>query len=368
MFKYLHSVFLLVLLLVAQTTTNNAQITITASDILNQNSPGTTHTLSSDTTTKQINIGSKGSSSWDFSNLVQNVTYTLTSVAPGTTPYDTAFPNANIVFHYNLNYMGVPAESWMYDRLDGDYYSLGIVSQGSQDSNHIVSKIKNTPPAISIKLPATMGTSWTQNYSEVMDILLNNFPFQQNTSRVITNYAVDGYGTAKMPDGKSISVLRIKSDQKTYTKSSYGPNENYSRMVSYMFYSNTGSFVSVIAADTTEPDNGVIKVSEVGWAQYSAPTAVDNETTAPVSFSLQQNYPNPFNPSTLISYSIAEDSFVELKIYDSIGKEVYTLVNQSQKKGEYSLRFNAGSLPSGIYLARIKAGSFTKAVKMLLLK
>ena len=88
----------------------------------------------------------------------------------------------------------------------------------------------------------------------------------------------------------------------------------------------------------------------------------------PTSYKLLQNYPNPFNPSTKIEYSIPEESFVTLKVYNLIGQEVATLVNKHQKAGTYQSDFNAEGLQSGIYVARLSAGDFSKSVKMTFLK
>lgn len=88
----------------------------------------------------------------------------------------------------------------------------------------------------------------------------------------------------------------------------------------------------------------------------------------PTSYELIQNYPNPFNPSTKIEYSIPEESFVELKVYNLIGQEIASLVNQQQKVGTYRANFNATGMQSGIYIAKLTSGGFTRSVKMTLLK
>lgn len=88
----------------------------------------------------------------------------------------------------------------------------------------------------------------------------------------------------------------------------------------------------------------------------------------PTSYELIQNYPNPFNPSTKIEYSIPQESFVELKVYNLIGQEIASLVNQQQKAGTYRADFNATGMQSGIYIAKLTAGGFTRSVKMTLLK
>lgn len=81
-----------------------------------------------------------------------------------------------------------------------------------------------------------------------------------------------------------------------------------------------------------------------------------------------QNFPNPFNPSTKIRYSLPEASFATVKIYDMIGNEVATLINEEQPAGNYEVDFNAAGLSSGMYLYRLQAESFVETKKMILLK
>lgn len=98
-------------------------------------------------------------------------------------------------------------------------------------------------------------------------------------------------------------------------------------------------------------------------------TAVEGKSSSPIhNFSLSQNYPNPFNPTTTISYTIPKASYVELKVYNMLGREVRTLISREQAAGSYNARFEAPLLPSGMYIYEIRAGNFTKSGKMLLLK
>ena len=87
-----------------------------------------------------------------------------------------------------------------------------------------------------------------------------------------------------------------------------------------------------------------------------------------IEYTLDQNYPNPFNPSTKISYSIKEEGLVTLKVYDVLGKELATLVNENKPEGNYEVDFNASQLPSGMYIYKLQAGSFSEVKKMLLTK
>ena len=93
----------------------------------------------------------------------------------------------------------------------------------------------------------------------------------------------------------------------------------------------------------------------------------------PDKFSLSQNYPNPFNPTTNIKYQIAKNSFVTLKVYDILGKEITTLVNEKLQPGEYEVQFPNVQvanvqLPSGVYFYKLVAGDFSETRKMILLK
>jgi len=94
----------------------------------------------------------------------------------------------------------------------------------------------------------------------------------------------------------------------------------------------------------------------------------DNHNQLPTRFSLEQNYPNPFNPATTISFSLPTKSFVSLKVYDALGREVATILSEELSAGTYSRQWNAASIPSGIYFYHLHAGSFTETKKLVLLK
>jgi hypothetical protein len=94
----------------------------------------------------------------------------------------------------------------------------------------------------------------------------------------------------------------------------------------------------------------------------------ENHNQFPNCFALLQNYPNPFNPSTNISFNLPSKSFVTLKLFDIIGREVATIVSEEMSAGSYSRQWNAVSMSSGIYFYRLQAGSFIETNKLLLLK
>jgi hypothetical protein len=97
--------------------------------------------------------------------------------------------------------------------------------------------------------------------------------------------------------------------------------------------------------------------------------AIGNSGTVnPTEFELSQNYPNPFNPVTVINYQIPQSGNVKLIIYDALGKEVNTLVNENQNPGNYQIEWNAAAFPSGAYFYTLEAGSFVSNKKMILIK
>ena len=116
-----------------------------------------------------------------------------------------------------------------------------------------------------------------------------------------------------------------------------------------------------------------------GWTYWidsvriEPPSGIEDLLQKPLVFNLDQNYPNPFNPTTKIKYAIPNVGtynypLVQLKIYDVLGREVTTLINEIKRPGEYEVEFNANNLPTGVYFYQLKAGEFIHTKKMILLK
>jgi hypothetical protein len=101
---------------------------------------------------------------------------------------------------------------------------------------------------------------------------------------------------------------------------------------------------------------------------YSYSNIAEVEVKVPAKFGLNQNYPNPFNPTTTISYEVAKETNVSLKVYDIIGNEIATLVNEAKPAGTYQVIFDASNLSNGVYLYKIQAGNFSATKKLILMK
>jgi hypothetical protein len=118
----------------------------------------------------------------------------------------------------------------------------------------------------------------------------------------------------------------------------------------------------IIPETSYSPDTGYYKCI------WNGPTGIDDKTQFQLSFFLSQNYPNPFNPSTIISYQLPVSGDVTLKVFDVLGREVATLVNEEKQPGVYEVEFVASQLSSGIYFYTLEAGEFRDTKKLILIK
>lgn len=149
-------------------------------------------------------------------------------------------------------------------------------------------------------------------------------------------------------------------------------NGQYEMSVKCKPFEEPGFLNDTILIYTNIPDeNSILKIKTK--VQYLL-TSIEDDEIFPTEFSLSQNYPNPFNPNTLIEYVIARDpdksgkQSVTLKIYDILGIEIATLVNEEKSPGNYSVTFDGSTLTSGIYFYQLRANNFVETKKMILMK
>jgi hypothetical protein len=195
------------------------------------------------------------------------------------------------------------------------------------------------------------------------------------TNSAINEYNSTGYITMAKWDSatKKINIktgvipipptwrTALKFDYATYTGDSSNMTSDPTKWVYLKSTSDNGHFFKAGPLDSaTLAKLGVTRFTTVSVRELPAP--------APGSYTLGQNYPNPFNPSTTIRYEIPHVSRVELKVFNLVGEEVATLVNQEQSAGTYECRFDGASLPSGLYFYRLRAASFTETRKFLLVR
>jgi hypothetical protein len=153
-----------------------------------------------------------------------------------------------------------------------------------------------------------------------------------------------------------------------------GPRYFGSGSPPYSFYSDTNLTLKTgdgRSAPFTAGGSFFASRALTGVIRYIIGTAtgvINIGSEIPDGFKLAQNYPNPFNPVTKITYQIPKNSFVSLKVYDMLGKEVTVLVNESLSPGMYETTFNASNYPSGVYFYKLTADSFSETKQMVLIK
>ena len=178
----------------------------------------------------------------------------------------------------------------------------------------------------------------------------------------ITNISADGasnFGEISVDDGSGPTRVELEDGNNSYQNGSGSPGTilvevggTFDELIGIMYY----SFSNFKLVPRKDDD----------FVNY---TDVVDEHTIPSSYNLDQNYPNPFNPSTTIQYSIPEAGNVNISIYNILGQEVKTVLNNSsQSAGTYKVVFDASNMPSGIYIYRIQVNNFISTKKMILLK
>ena len=129
-----------------------------------------------------------------------------------------------------------------------------------------------------------------------------------------------------------------------------------------------GNKLYVVETGLQYPANPSPKLWEITLPEKAATEVDKGNNIIPASYKLEQNFPNPFNPSTTIKYSVQKEGLVKITLYDVLGREVTTLVNEVKPVGHYEVNFNASNLTSGVYFYRMQAGNFVQAKKMILMK
>jgi hypothetical protein len=192
----------------------------------------------------------------------------------------------------------------------------------------------------------------------LVPVELTSFAATINEDDIVLNWA-----TATETNNRGFEIQRTPFD-------SEGKQANWDRIA---FVEGHGTTTDIQSYSFTDKDLAAGKYSYRlkqidfnGAFDYSNEVIV--EVTVPLEFAMEQNYPNPFNPSTVIKYSIAEDGFVTLDVFNLLGEKVVSLVSGIQKAGRYEVNFNAANLASGVYVYNLKSDNFSLVKKMLLLR
>lgn len=343
----------------------------------------TTTTYRMDTLTTSADIGSTGASSWDFSGLTTHTRMSLRSVPVATTPYYAShFPAATHAlsdtgFTYSFYYadfattVTLRGAGYNYMTLGQDLLDYGFKGLGNAylfgNPYPAEGQWVKSPPAIYYSLPLMMSKTWTTTYDETLSGSAQIFPSPSPpiavgptvTSHTVT-YTVDAYGPLTVPGSGAEGALRIRKVDR------YSSGGTEAVRVGYMFLTASGASVQFTVGDTSAV-SGTVSISSLQWTTPTA-TSVQRINDVPRTFALRQNYPNPFNPSTTIRFTLPSSQHVTLTVYNLLGEEVATLVDETVNAGESSVQFDASRLSSGVYLYKLQAGTSTQTRRMMLVK
>jgi len=169
-------------------------------------------------------------------------------------------------------------------------------------------------------------------------------------------------GTLIAPDSgiTDVTLRRLQSFSVPTNVIVNWENEKSGTIIQQGTFTYTGNLISI-------PEVKIFKDSSRLKVFYT-PVSVDEQMLLPKHFALEQNYPNPFNGTSIIKYSVPQSSNVEIIVFDILGNEIETLVNEEKQTGTYEITWYAENLPSGVYFYRLQAGSFIETKKMILLR
>jgi hypothetical protein len=170
-----------------------------------------------------------------------------------------------------------------------------------------------------------------------------------------------------------LSQLPPTTVQEIYTAFLFDTQRRQFRFFGAPFPSDIRTIIADSVGIVDATDGLAIEMSLTGaiidGVKHGTVLGVERERAPlPTKYVLYQNYPNPFNPVTVISYQLAVNSFVTVRVYDVLGREVVTLMDDKKTAGSYTIQWDASRYPSGVYFYRLRAGSFIETKKMVLIK
>ena len=183
------------------------------------------------------------------------------------------------------------------------------------------------------------------------------------------NYDVYAWWTAasnRASDAPYIIKHKFGRDTVRLDQSLNGSTWN--RIGTYAFTGSSDEGVSISNAVSTTGKVVVADALRIISFDSTLVSVEENLLAIPSSFSLEQNFPNPFNPTTIIRFDLPAEGFVKGVVYDILGREVATLLNDEMSAGSHQVTFNAAGIPSGVYFFRLESGKYSSSIKMILMK
>ncbi len=342
-----------------------SQITVTSTDVQSLYAAGKSwrnfYAYSLNVT---MNVGTASSSaqSWQMPTVVYADTERTDNLLPSATPYASLFPRATHVQRVILTSSGTTETTYSYVRITTDsLISLGYASRTQGPG--VDTMMSSAHVALQELFPIQLGKTFTRKDS--IPIATGVYILQRTVG------TCDAFGSLVTPAG-TFQALRTKD---VSTSETWLAGQLYSKdsSTSLTWLTKEGYWLGIEPKDKHQSSGSQI-ISSVSYTIPLGSTGVaDQSPVVPVEYTLQQNYPNPFNPSTNIRFSVAPAGHVSLKVYNVLGVEVASLLNDQKEAGTFSVNWNAAGLPSGMYLYRLTVTSdkgqvFDQAKKLVLLK
>ncbi len=297
---------------------------------------------------------------WNFSNIniLSGTPWEEVYLAPSSTPYSNQFPGANVATKNNNS----SPDYHYYQNTDTDWNMIGCAN------NNFIKWF--TTPYCRFHYPMTYGSLYNSTYKA------HNYSGQ--ATRYTTgfrNISIDGYGTIILPGITYNNVMRVKDTDESFDTVKVGGNvvsTSHTVITNYRWY-RTGYKFPVFEIGYAE-SSSMNSLKYVTIGVKNVPVYINRiSKTVPDKFELYQNYPNPFNPKTIIRFKIKDTRLITLKIFNSLGQEVTTLVNEKLHAGTYKVSFSINQfsdkpMPSGVYYYKFTAGEFSETKKMVVVK
>jgi hypothetical protein len=262
-------------------------------------------------------------------------------------------------FVYTMEDAVIPRHTYQFSDVVGfkQYkYYFATYSSASSSTQNVISAIIDSV----IYNPLVLRID---SLYPVLDRPIDTFPYLM-TIPYTASYSA-------LVDSFYLDVEQLRSDTLVQTKKYILSKSNPSHLTLYLDGLHVGDKLKLRSTITdTSIYYTVDHYPDTGWVEINVlPPILNVENVyAPLSYELAQNYPNPFNPITRIRYQIPEPAFVTIKVYDVLGNEIETLINEEQIAGTYAINFDGSGLTSGVYYYSITANEFLQTKKMILLK
>jgi 5-hydroxyisourate hydrolase-like protein (transthyretin family) len=258
-----------------------------------------------------------------------------------------------------------------FSQLNIKYSDAGnnLTFKETNDSSLIITPKSDWFGLDTIKVTVSDGNKSTSGSIALNVLSVNDLPVFSNLPDTLR---ISGNETVTLNLADIVSDVETPVNQLTFEFTSMSDSLMYNFNAQNEMLSLTANTkyngVTTLQIKVTDKDGGVTETSVKVRVENTLTGIESLAAQIPNDYELYQNYPNPFNPSTNIRFQIKEPNFITLKIFNILGKEIATLVNEKKSPGTYEVKFNAGNLPSGIYFYKLSAGDFTDTRRLLLLK